>query len=248
MRGIVYLFIGIVFLFSCQNNNANQKDGRENPVTVKEVLQTTKYTYLLVQEGNVQKWLAMPKTEAAVGEQYYYKGGMLMTNFTSKELSRTFDEVWFLGGVSKNPITQQNNDMIDPHAGHNHQENPHANTDIQPAASKGSVTTAKEEVKIESVSGGITIEELFSNKEKYANKKVIVKGKVTKFSQQIMGRNWIHIQDGTDANGEYDLTITSNETVTVGDIVALEGVVALDKDFGYGYFYKVIIEEGKIVQ
>ena len=62
-----------------------------------------------------------------------------------------------------------------------------------------------------------------------------------------MGKNWFHIQDGTTNNGDFDLTITSAAEVKVGDIVTIEGVVALKKDFGAGYSYEVIIEEAKLI-
>ena len=62
-----------------------------------------------------------------------------------------------------------------------------------------------------------------------------------------MNRNWVHIQDGTDNNGDFDLLITSDETVKVGDIIVAEGTLAIDKDFGAGYFYTVVIEEAKII-
>jgi hypothetical protein len=62
-----------------------------------------------------------------------------------------------------------------------------------------------------------------------------------------MNRNWIHIQDGTDNDGEYDLLITSKESAKVGDTITVEGKLAIDKDFGAGYFYPVLVEDAKII-
>jgi len=101
---------------------------------------------------------------------------------------------------------------------------------------------------IKPVEGGITIAELFANRDNYANKVLIMRGKVTKFNSNIMGKNWIHIQDGTEYSGENDLTITSDMEVKVDDIVAFEGKITLDKDIGPGYFYKIIMEDAKIVE
>jgi len=61
-----------------------------------------------------------------------------------------------------------------------------------------------------------------------------------------MNKNWIHLQDGTKDNDDYDLIITSNVGTKVGDVITIKGKVFLDKDFGHGYFYKLIIEEGTI--
>jgi hypothetical protein len=106
----------------------------------------------------------------------------------------------------------------------------------------------KEDIKIESVQGGITIATLFSDKKNYSGKTVKIRGKVTKVNPSIMGKNWIHLQDGTEFEGLFDLTITSDFVPGVGSTITVEGKIALDKDFGYGYTYPVLMEEGKLVQ
>jgi predicted RNA-binding protein len=106
----------------------------------------------------------------------------------------------------------------------------------------------KEDLTIEKAEGGITIAELFENKKEYSGKTVKVKGKVTKVNPEIMGKNWIHLQDGTIFEGEFDLTVTSDVLPETGSIVTIEGTVALDKDFGYGYTYPIMLEEAKIIQ
>jgi len=196
-----------------------------NKVNVEEVIQVRGYTYLQVLENNAKRWLAVPSMEAKIGDTYYYEGGAMMANFESKELQRTFDKILFLPGVSTSPVTVK-------------KENPHDKKPTKAERIKGEVESAK---------GGITILELMSNKEKYANQEVTIRGVVTKFNQSIMNRNWIHIQDGTGSNDNYDLTITSNDIVSLGETVTVKGVVTLDKDFGYGYNYEVIIENGIVL-
>jgi predicted RNA-binding protein len=107
------------------------------------------------------------------------------------------------------------------------------------------VTVEKMNVTIEPGKDCIRISDLLSNKKSFSGKVIRVKGQVTKYNPQIMGKNWIHIQDGSEYQGGFDLTITSDIQVSVGDIVTFEGRIALDKDFGYGYFYNVLMEEGK---
>jgi hypothetical protein len=94
----------------------------------------------------------------------------------------------------------------------------------------------------------ITIGKLFADKQSYSGKNIKIKGKVTKFNPAIMGKNWVHIQDGTEFDGDFDLTITTAVQTSVGETITFEGKIALDKDFGYGYFYKVLLEDGKVVQ
>lgn len=110
------------------------------------------------------------------------------------------------------------------------------------------VNIEKKNVKITPGEGCITIADLFANKKTFDGKVVKVKGKVTKFNEAIMGKNWIHIQDGTEYKGDFDLTVTTDTYAPVGDTITFEGKIALDKDFGYGYKYKVLMEEGKQVQ
>ena len=102
-------------------------------------------------------------------------------------------------------------------------------------------------ISVEPLDGGKTIAQIFSEKESLKNKTVKVRGKVVKFNSGIMNRNWIHIQDGTDNEGEYDLLITSDESAKVGDIIIAEGQLSTDKDFGAGYFYPVLVEDAKII-
>ena len=112
---------------------------------------------------------------------------------------------------------------------------------------KSNVSIEKMNVKVEPCQGCITISNLIANKQSFSGKVIKVKGRVTKFNPEIMGKNWVHVQDGSEFNGGFDLTITTNERVSVGDTLTFEGKIALDKDFGYGYFYSILMEEGKTI-
>jgi len=109
------------------------------------------------------------------------------------------------------------------------------------------VVIEKVNVAIEPCTDCITIAKLFADKKSYSGKVVKIKGQVTKFNPEIMGKNWVHIQDGSEFEGGFDLTVTTNIKVVLGEIVTFEGKIALDKDFGYGYFYNVLMEEAKPV-
>ncbi len=210
-------------------------------IVVTEVIQTTSYTYLHVKENDSLKWLAVPLMKANTGETYYYSEGLPMKQFESKELHRTFDEVLFLGGVSPEPITGNNPKSA---AENGHAQNAQA-ASSQPYVRKAT-PEVKKNIKIDAPKDCITISELFSKKEAYSGKVIKIKGQVTKYSPEIMNKNWIHLQDGTENNEKYDLVITSSGTVKVGDIVTFEGKITLNKDFGYGYSFEVMMEEAAI--
>lgn len=206
-------------------------------VIVQEVIQVESYTYLNVLEDGTKKWIAVPTIEAKIGEIYYYKGGMEMPDFKSTELNRTFDVVTFLGSITNADAIDPEKGMVDP--------NTVVVEEVKPAKKP---TLDKLELNIEAIDAGIRIGELFENKQLYDGKKIKIKGEVTKFTGGIMGKNWVHFQDGTSFEGAYDLMVTSQETVMVGDVVVFEGIITLNKDFGAGYFYAVIMEDAVLAK
>ena len=231
LNKMFYLLVVTFFFFSCGDNknddNVQLAPGSHKAVA-EEVLNTTSYTYVRVKENDKDQWLAITRREVKEGETYYYMDGMEMKNFPSKELNRTFDSILFIDKFSDQPyVAQQTPSMTTP------------------PGSKKSVPE-KANVTVEPVKGGVTIAELYANPKKYDTKTVLVRGMVTKYNDKIMGKNWVHIQDGTEADGKYDLTLTTDDEVKVGELVTFEGSVALNKDFGFGYSYEVLIELAKL--
>lgn len=117
------------------------------------------------------------------------------------------------------------------------------NMNSQNASSK--VGLEKINITVDPCRDCIKISDLLANKKSYSGKTIMVKGQVTKFNPEIMGKNWIHIQDGSEFEGSFDLTITTDKQASIGETITFEGRIVLDKDFGYGYFYNVLMEEGK---
>jgi hypothetical protein len=95
--------------------------------------------------------------------------------------------------------------------------------------------------------GGKTVEEVFAEKDQLAGTKVSFRGKVVKVNPEIMGKNWLHVRDGSGAGPTSDLTVTTEADLPkVGDTVLVTGIVGLDRDFGLGYQYDVIIEDAEL--
>lgn len=91
-----------------------------------------------------------------------------------------------------------------------------------------------------------TVAALNKDKATLAGKLVRVQGKVVKVNNGIMGRNFLHVQDGTGDQNSNDLTVTSKQTAVVGDQVTVTGRVVLNRDFGAGYAYPLLVEEASI--
>lgn len=98
---------------------------------------------------------------------------------------------------------------------------------------------------INKVKGGKTIAEIHAQKQKLNGKTIRVRGQVTKFTAEVMGKNWFHIRDSSTLN---DLTVTTDSTVAIDDVVIIKGKLQLDKDYGYDYVYPVILENAKITK
>ena len=232
----VFILVLIFSGFSVSAQNPHAESGLKK-VIVKEVIQVSSYTYLnVLEEDQTKKWLAVPTMEAKPEEVFYYQGGVEMHDFESSELKRKFDVVLFLGYITSADTVDPEKGIIDANA---------ATEEVQPSKK---ATLEKLDLSIDGIEEGVRIAELFENKQNYAGKKIKVQGEVTKFNKAIMGKNWVHFQDGTAFEGAYDLMITTQEILDVGDVVVFEGLLTLDKDFGAGYFYKVLLEEAVVVK
>ena len=195
-----------------------------NKVRVLEILPTAKYSYLRVENLDKKSnyWIVTMKKDFAVGEVYFYKEGLLKTNFESKEHNRIFDKVYLV------------NNLVPANHG----------TDA-PITSAPAVSTSKTPLIANVPSGSTPIADIVRNPEAFANKTVQVTGECTKINPNIMNRNWIHLKDGS--NTDYDFVVTSDELIPVGHQVTFIGVLAVNKDFGAGYKYEMILENAKTV-
>lgn len=229
MRILVITIISLAFLVSCNSKSNSTYTPPESETTtghhvkIAEIIQTSSYTYLFVNEKDIEYWMAVNKVDMKVGDDFYYEDALQMLDFKSKELDRVFDSILFVQAISDDPVVS---------------------TKAAPMSSGPKTTEALEDINVTPVEGGITIGELYKNRNDYANKKVIVTGQVVKVNESIMGRNWVHLQDGTEFSGNYDLTVTTEQSAKVGDQVTFEATVTLDKDFGAGYTYELILEDG----
>lgn len=229
------LITGIILLiFPSCNFNSNTEDSKLLPnahkVKSEEVIQGSRYTYIRVTSDDNDYWIAINKADVKEGETYYWSAGTEMKNFTSKELQRTFPSIFFVQDFTDQPITATSGPgqmTTSPMAGK-----------VQAPEYQGIV--------VPKAPGGITIAELYGNKESFNGKPVKICGKVVKYSAGIMNKNWVHIQDGTKDGDKFDLAVTTLDSVKVGDVVIFEGVIALNKDVGAGYFYDLIMENAVV--
>ena len=228
------------------------------PVTGKvlESMDAAGYTYINVETETGEKWIAVNQSAVEVGEEISFMDGMVMQNFFSKALDRTFPEIVFSSGLVGKGATPPGMPPAGTGADSFSQALSSEGTALAPAAG-GMVTGSKKavvefaEIKVEKAPGenSYTVAEVFSKATELNGQTVVIRGKVVKVSPRIMGRNWIHIQDGTGnpEDSTHDLVITtSQEAGADWDVITMEGVLTANKDFGSGYSYAVIIEEASL--
>jgi hypothetical protein len=232
MRIFVMLILVIVFS-SCVRNKNGQMTQTQLPdggkaFEVVEVIQGSSYTYIKANENMAEKWMAVSRQDVQTGAVYYYDEALPMNNFHSKEIDRTFDEIYFVNTISTTPLEQGQMKTMEGHAG---------KVDNQQNSA----------ITLEKKAGEITVAQIFANRNDYSGKEIEIRGIVVKVNEQVMGKNWIHIQDGTNDSGNFDLTVTSADLPAVNDEITIKGKIILNKDFGYGYTYEVIMEDAVVI-
>ena len=252
------------------DTTAVQADLNGKPVKgkVAQAINAAGYTYLQVDTGQGKVWVALPQSQVKVGEEVSCNPGMEMSNFHSKTLNRTFDKIVFSSGLGGEGRVQAT-----PHAGMGGGDESFsealkeegaapghggmgagmaatmAASGANPSGSAGAIVPSAD-IKVAKAKGAnaYTVGECFAKAAKLDGKKVRVRGQVMKVSHMIMGKNWVHLQDGSGnpLKNTHDLVITTMADPKVGSVVVVEGTLHANRDFGAGYKYKAIIEDATI--
>jgi len=209
------------------STSTNNNIGAKITGTVAETFDAAGYTYMRLKTATGgEEWAAVRQTPVRKGQTVTMDVQMTAEKFESKTLKRTFDRILF--GALEGPA------------------------DVSPAQQHMSAPAAADNtpIKVAKAEGteGKSVAEVWSSRNALKDGKVVVRGKVVKFLGGIMGKNWIHLRDGSGSadKGDNDIAVTTNDMAAVGEVVTISGVVHVDKDFGAGYRYPVIIEEAKV--
>jgi len=184
-----------------------------------ETMNAGTYTYVRVDLGAEKVWVAGPATTIKLGENVSIDKNMPMYNFHSKTLNRDFDVVYFVGSFGKGAEV------------------------FEKIAHGAETDQPKVPANIKKADHGKNIQEIYQQKNNLEGKLVRVRGMVTKYTANVLGKDWIHLRDNSSAS---DLTVTTQDAAKIGDLVVAEGRLHLKKDFGYGYVYEVLLEDVKL--
>lgn len=198
--------------------------------TVLTTMDAGRYTYIEFDTGNEKIWAAVPQQEVKVGSTVHLRGEMPMRNFNSPTLGRSFDLIYFTASV-----VVTSGEVAD-------------SMGVSSRCPPGTADPAGMDFSgIPRAESGKTVGELFEHREHLAGQQVAVRGKVVKCLSGIMGKNWLHVRDGTAGpGGAEELTVTSQEAAGVGSTLVVRGTVVVDKDYGHGYAYDLLLEDATI--
>lgn len=197
--------------------------------TVMEIKDVDSYTYLRIKTVTGDTWAAVNKSPVKKGSKVTIENVTIMNDFESRSLKQTFKTIAFgnLAGAGA------------PKAGHANMTHP---TTAKPA------NAPDEKVAKASGANAWTVAEINAKAQDLKDKPVVVRGKIVKYNPAIMGKNWLHLRDGSGnaAEGTNDILVTTTAEAKLGAVVTIKGITRTEKDFGSGYAYKVIIEEASI--
>jgi hypothetical protein len=237
--------------------------------TVSETMNSSGYTYLLLNTALEKIWVAIPETAIQTGQTVTCAPGMTMKDFTSKTLNRTFDTLVFSPGLEKGTTATATpaqpaaakgtggggfNEALQAENNGGKTMKMDAGTadsaamEASPGSSGAVVPSTAVNVNKATGPNSYSVGECFEQAKNLNSKTVRVRGKVMKVSRMIMGKNWLHIQDGTGnpLKNEHDLVVTTADEPAVDAVVTVEGTLSANRDFGAGYKYAVIIEDAKV--
>lgn len=199
--------------------------------TLLEQIDAEPYSYLRLKTASGDVWAAVIQAPLTLGTPVTVSNVMLMEQFESKSLKRTFDRIYF--GALGAPDAASAGDSAAP-------------------VSVGAPSTPAAQISpVEKARGADarTIEELWAQKDALSGKTVTIRGVVVKYNPGVMGKNWIHLQDGSGnaMQRTHDITVTTLEAAALDATITITGTVRLNRDFGAGYVYPLIVEDAKVV-
>ncbi|MEI7841910.1 MAG: nucleotide-binding protein [Gallionellaceae bacterium] len=211
---------------------------------VQEVIDVENFTYLNLKTKEGDVWAAIINASIKKGSQVTLENVTVMKNFESKALKKTFPTVLF-GSIKSADSVKPSSLGIEKYMAIAHP----ALASPKTIQTQNTPPTGIDD-KIPKVIGQntFTVAEVITKSAALKGKPVLIRGKVVKYNAGIMGKNWIHLRDGSgnETSNSNDILVTTDAQTQLGEVVTVKGIVAIDKDFGAGYSYKVLVEEATL--
>lgn len=185
---------------------------------VEETLQGGSYTYMKVKDTKSSYWIAVSRVDGVKkGDEIRFTEEMVVEKLNSKALKRDFKNIVFASNLMYRTALKENKNLA--------------------------LITQHSDSSVFKNKNTITVKDAILQREANKDKLISIRGQVAKVSKNILNKNWIHIQDGTGSNGVVERVVfTSTDEPKLGSIITATGFVRVEKNFGSGYVYKIIVE------
>ena len=247
MRQLIIILTLIFTLQACDDSSAPYVPSEQEQAAaqetyggkVAETIEVDSYVYLRIESEKGPAWIATGRVQVYEGDVITFPGGVVMENFRSAALGRTFEMITFVDSIE---ITEPAGGRALPPPSDS--TLPEGHPDItSPAQADPALSTP-----VEPAEGGLSIGEIHAQYPSIADQPVTVRGRVLKFSPAIMGANWITLSDGAGSEPANLLVVKTLETAGIGEIVSVTGTVRVDVSLGYGYDYKILLEDDSLAR
>lgn len=194
--------------------------------SITEVLSVPGYTYVEVDTEGGKVWAAAPSVSVKIGDEVSFATTMPMHGFYSKTLEREFSVIYFVDRfVSAEGATSISQAAADVHGW------PDRQSQLRPVAD------------VPAAEGGYTIAQVYAQRDELQGRNVRVRGKVYRFTPNVLNANWVRLIDGSTAE---NLLVSTAAEVAVDDVILVEGRIELNRDLGQGYVIPVILEDSHV--
>ncbi|MFN7085733.1 MAG: nucleotide-binding protein [Burkholderiales bacterium] len=196
---------------------------------VLEVRDADSFTYLRLRTKDGEIWAAVTRTPVKNGAEVTLENTIVMNGLESKALKKKFDRVMF--GTLAGASSGTSGELAAVHAGI-------------------AKTADAEDIKVPKANGpnARTVAEINAKRVELKDKTVLLRGKVVRYTPDVLGKNWLHLRDGSGSAADQtnDVVATTKDRSRIGDVVLVKGIVRTDRDLGAGYAYRVLIEEAAL--
>lgn len=213
--------------------------------TVISVEKADKYTILQIQQGKKKLWVAANSFVTQVGSRIEYIGGVQMKDFHIKALDRTFPEILFLTNIRKELTEEEKAEAAKKTAKlaaatSMPNDDKHKNINAFQAAS---APTIGEIIRGE---GELSIADLYAKRAVLSGHTVNIRGKVIKVSNNIKGKSWLTLSDGTGVAPDDMLRVVTSGSAAIGQLLSVRGILKTDVNLGSGYHYKLLVDDAEL--
>ncbi len=202
-------------------------------VTVDQITETPSYSYLEIHDATAKGWLIAPALTVPTAAEITIEQYVRVRDFEALEIGKRFDSVLVAARVNGAGVVLKETGeeaAVDP---------------VLPASG---VTVAEVSIRlVQVVKGDMRLNEVLARRTELDGQRIKVRGQVLRVVPRIRDRNWIWLRDGSGEQRGANLPVVIDRPVDPGQVLWLEGRVAIDRKFKIGGSHPVLLEDAVVL-